>query len=147
MPQNDSSFQINKKSLLTAVIIIFLLIIISYCLTLFVPPGQYDEMVAPDGNTSVVPDSYVETGETGQYPVYNIILSIFKSFAPGGDINVTMIVIMLFILLIGGSFTLLDKSGILGCREDCLKNVSQKNTADRRHLVYVYVPRFILRHT
>ena len=41
------------------------------------------------------------------------MLSIFKSFAPGGDINLTMIVIMLFILLIGGSFTLLDKSGIL----------------------------------
>ncbi len=65
------------------------------------------------GTSTVVPGSYVQTGEAGQYPVYNIILSIFKSFAPGGSVNVTMIVIMLFILLIGGSFTLLDKSGIL----------------------------------
>lgn len=110
MSQNDSTFKINKRSLLTAALIIFVLIIASYCLTLFVPPGHYD--VTP-GTSTVVPGSYTQTGEAGQYPVYNIILSIFKSFAPGGSVNVTMIVIMLFILLIGGSFTLLDKSGIL----------------------------------
>ena len=113
MPQNDSSFQINKRSLLTAVIIIFALIILSYCLTLFLPPGQYDTVIDADGNETIAPGSYQVTGEAGQYPVYNIVLSLFKSFAPGGDVNVTMIVIMLFILLIGGSFTLLDKSGIL----------------------------------
>jgi uncharacterized ion transporter superfamily protein YfcC len=110
MSQNDSTFKINKRSLLTAALIIFILIIGSYCLTLFVPPGHYD--VAP-GTSTVVPGSYVRTGDAGQYPVYNIILAIFKSFAPGGSVNMTMIVIMLFILFIGGSFTLLDKSGIL----------------------------------
>lgn len=113
MTKNDSSFQINKKSLLTAALIIFVLIIASYCLTLLMPPGQYQRTVNDAGEEVIVPDSYAATGEAGQYPVYNIILSIFKSFAPGGDVNITMISIMLFILLIGGSFTLLDKSGIL----------------------------------
>ena len=113
MTQNDSSFQINKRSLLTAVIIIFALIVLSYCLTLFLPPGQYDTVTDAAGHETILPGSYQVTGEAGHYPVYNIVLSIFKAFAPGGDVNVTMIVIMLFILLIGGSFTLLDKSGIL----------------------------------
>ena len=110
---NDDGLKINKRSLLTAVIIIGVLIIASYCLTLFVPPGQYELSVSDDGSEAIIPGSYVQTGEAGNYPVYNIILSVFKSFAPGGEVNVTMIVIMLFILIIGGSFTLLDKSGIL----------------------------------
>jgi uncharacterized ion transporter superfamily protein YfcC len=105
MSQQDSSFQLNKRSLLTAALIIFVLIILTWCLTLFVPPGEYSIQNGVE--------TYAQTGEAGQYPVYNIILSILKSFAPGGDVNVTMIVIMLFILLIGGSFTVLDKSGIL----------------------------------
>lgn len=114
MSQNDSTFKINKRSLLTAALIIFILIIGSYCLTLFVPPGHYDVKAdAATGSTTVIPDSYTQTGSAGQYPVYNIILSIFKSFAPGGSVNIVMITIMLFILFIGGSFTLLDKSGIL----------------------------------
>ncbi len=110
---NDASLKINKRSLLSAVIIIGVLIIASYCLTLFVPPGQYDVAVVADGSETIVPGSYQQTGDAGHYPVYNIILSVFKSFAPGGEVNTVMIVIMLFILIIGGSFTLLDKAGIL----------------------------------
>ncbi len=113
MTKNDSSFQINKKSLLTAALIIFVLIVAAYCLTLFVPPGQYTYETNAEGESVIVPDTYKATGQAGQYPVYNIVLAVFKSFAPGGDVNLVMIVIMLFILLIGGSFTLLDKSGIL----------------------------------
>ncbi len=109
MSKNDASFQISKRSLLTAALIIFILIILTWTITLFLPPGLYEDH-APSSDE---PGSYVQTGEPGQYPVYNIVLSIFKSFAPGGELNVTMIVIMLFILLIGGSFTVLDKSGIL----------------------------------
>ncbi len=110
---SDSSFQINKRSLITAALIILALIVISWCLTLFLAPGQFERGVNAQGEEVIVPDTYAATGEAGQYPVYNIILVIFKSFAPGGEVNVTMISIMLFILLIGGSFTLLDKSGIL----------------------------------
>ncbi len=113
MSKSDSSFQINKRSLLTAAVIIFALIIGAYCLTLFVPPGAFDTTTDANGNTVNVPGSYAQDGAAGQYPAYNILLAIFKSFAPGGDVNVVMISIMLFILLIGGSFTLLDKSGIL----------------------------------
>ena len=109
MSKNEASFQINKKSLLTAALIIFILIVLTWSATLFVPPGSYDKT----GDTSVSSDSYIQTGEAGHYPVYNILLSVFKSFAPAGELNLTMIVIMLFILLIGGSFTVLDKSGIL----------------------------------
>jgi uncharacterized ion transporter superfamily protein YfcC len=113
MTKNDSSFQINKRSLITAALIIFALIIVSWCLTLFLPPGQFERTVSEQGEEVIVPGTYAPTGEAGQYGVYNIVLVIFKSFAPRGDVNVVMIVIMLFILLIGGSFTLLDKSGIL----------------------------------
>lgn len=132
MKRNDASFQISKRSLLTAIIIISLLIVFSYCLTLFVPPGEYDTTIAPDGSESIVPDSYKQTGEPGHYPVYNIVLSVFKSFAPGGNLNTTMIFIMLFILLIGGSFTLLDKSGIL-------RAVIAKIAAKMMHKKYLLV--------
>ena len=126
MSKNDSSFQINKRSLLTAALIIFILITLTWVLTLFVPPGEY----VADGTS----ESYAQTGEAGQYPVYNIILAIFKSFAPGGDVNVVMIVIMLFILLIGGSFTVLDKSGILRA---VIAKIAQKMYTRKRLLIAV----------
>ena len=126
MSKNDSSFQINKKSLLTASLIIFILIILTWVLTLIVPPGVY----TADGTV----ETYTQTGEAGQYPVYNILLSIFKSFAPGGDLNVVMIVIMLFILLIGGSFTVLDKSGILRA---VIAKIAQKMYTRKRLLIAV----------
>ncbi len=127
MSKNDSSFQINKRSLLTAALIIFILIILTWVLTLFVPPGEY---AIQDGST----ETYLQTGEAGQYPVYNIILSIFKSFAPGGDVNLVMIVIMLFILLIGGSFTVLDRSGILRA---VIAKIAQKMYSRKRLLIAV----------
>lgn len=86
---SDSSFQINKKSLITAIIIIFSLIVISFCLTLFVPPGQFETTTDEQGDVVYIPESYMQTGDAGEYPVYNILLSVFKSFAPGGDVNVT----------------------------------------------------------
>ena len=135
MSKNDSSFQINKRSLLTAAIIIFALIVISYCLTLFLPPGAYERVADADGEVSIVPGTYAQTGDAGQYPVYNILLVIFKSFAPGGNVNVIMISIMLFILLIGGAFTLLDKSGIL--RAVVAKIASKMYT--RRYLLIAVV--------
>lgn len=128
MSKNDASFQINKRSLLTAALIIFMLIVLTWCLTLLVPPGEYT--VSGDQT-----EAYTQTGEAGQYPVYNIILSIFKSFAPGGGVNVTMIVIMLFILLIGGSFTVLDKSGILRA---VIAKIAHKMYA-RKHLLIAVV--------
>ncbi len=127
MSKNDSSFQINKRSLLTAALIIFILIILTWVLTLFVPPGEY---AIQDGSA----ETYIQTGEAGQYPVYNIILSIFKSFAPGGDVNLVMIVIMLFILLIGGSFTVLDRSGILRA---VIAKIAQKMYSRKRLLIAV----------
>jgi len=113
MQSNASSFQINKKSLIKAAIIVFALIVFSYCLTLFVAPGSYERVEDGYGKSAVVPGSYTQTAQPGQYPVYNILFSIIKAFAPAGSPNITMISIMLFILLIGGAFTLLDKSGIL----------------------------------
>ena len=113
MKKHEASFQISKRALITAAVIIFVLIIAAYCLTLFVPPGEFARVDAADGNSEIIAGTYQQTGEAGGYPVYNILYSIVLSFAPGGEINLIMIVIMLFILLIGGSFTLLDKSGIL----------------------------------
>ncbi len=126
MSKNDSSFRINKRSLLTAALIIFILIILTWVLTLIVPPGVY----TADGTV----ETYTQTGEAGHYPVYNILLSIFKSFAPGGDLNFVMIVIMLFILLIGGSFTVLDKSGILRA---VIAKIAQKMYTRKRLLIAV----------
>ncbi len=102
-----------QKSLIKAAIIVFALIVFSYCLTLFVAPGSYERVEDGYGKSAVVPGSYTQTAQPGQYPVYNILFSIIKAFAPAGSPNITMISIMLFILLIGGAFTLLDKSGIL----------------------------------
>ncbi len=121
----DRSFAINKKSFIISVAIIFGLIIAAYLMTQFVPQGSfaYNEV---DGSKEIVPGTYSVLDQQQHYPVWKIITAPFEVFA--SEYAAMVIVIMVFILLIGGSFTVMDESGLLKAiiSKIALKSYSRK---------------------
>ncbi len=104
------SLKISKRSFFTSVGIIAALMLVAYLLTLFVPVGHYD-YANYDGKLEIVAGSYSSSSETGGYPIWKLLTAPFEVFASPDAL--TVIVIMIFILLIGGSFTVMETSGLI----------------------------------
>ncbi len=106
---NKSSLKISKKSFISSVLILLLLMICAGALTLVIPSGEF-QRVTVDGRESILPDTFSFT-ESGSYPVWRWFTAPFETLV--GDDAVTVISIILFICVVGGTFTVLDKSGML----------------------------------
>jgi len=109
MASENYSIKVGKKAFLLAFIIILLLMIVSGILTRSVPAGSYNR-VEEDGRNIVVPDSY-EQESRPEYPVWRWATApVEVLFAPG---NIAVITIVLFLIFVGGAFTILEQGGIL----------------------------------
>ena len=108
--KENKGLNISTKSFLTAIIVIFALMIAAYVLTLVIPGGEYARI--PDGNGNLIIDT--EAGFTnvqGGIPFWKWALSPFLCLgATGGG---TLIAVIAFLLIIGGVFTGLDKCGLM----------------------------------
>jgi uncharacterized ion transporter superfamily protein YfcC len=109
MPQTKSGAQISTKAFIQAVAIIFVLMIAAGVLTRLVPAGQY-ERVLIDGRETIAADTYHTTARP-DYPIWRWFTAPFEVL--GAEGNLTVIAIILFILLVGVAFAVMDKSGIL----------------------------------
>ncbi len=126
----QQGFAINKKSFLTSILIIFGLIVAAYVLTLFVPQGSfaYEDSASREG---IIPGTYQVLETQTPYPVWKIFTAPFEVF--GSSYSAMVIVIMLFILLIGGSFSVMEESGLL-------KAVISKIALRFYHNKYLLIP-------
>jgi uncharacterized ion transporter superfamily protein YfcC len=109
MAQPKSGAQISTKAFLQAVIIIFLLMMVAGILTRIVPTGHY-ALVEVDGRQVIDANSFTLT-ERPNYPIWRWFTAPFEVL--GAEGNITVIAIILFILLVGVAFAVMDKSGIL----------------------------------
>ena len=110
MEKESKGLSISVRSFITAIIVIFVLMIISYALTFIVPSGEYARLVNDAGQTVVDTEAgfkYVEGG----IPLWKWILSPILVLTGNG--NGTLIAVIIFLLVIGGAFNCLDKSGIM----------------------------------
>lgn len=101
---------INAKSFVTAMIIIFVLMCATYVLTFIVPSGEYARMVDAHGDTVIDTASgfhYVEGG----MPFWKWILSPFLVLVAEG--SGTILGVIAFLLVIGGVFNGLEKCGLM----------------------------------
>lgn len=99
---------ISIRSFLTALIMLFGLMVLTYILTFFIPGGEF-ERVLVDGKEQVAPDTFAFV--EGHIPFWKWLLSpVLVLAAEGGD---TMIAIIVFLLVIGGVFHCMDKSGLM----------------------------------
>jgi uncharacterized ion transporter superfamily protein YfcC len=109
METRKSGAQISKKAFLQSVLIIFLLMMVAGILTRVVPAGSYTRVLM-DGRETIDPNSF-QFLETPDFPIWRWFTAPLEVLAAEG--NITLIAIILFILLVGIAFAVMDKSGIL----------------------------------
>lgn len=108
--EEKKGINISVKSFITAIVIIFALMVMTYGLTFVIPGGEFARIT--DANGDIIIDTaagfqYVEGG----IPFWKWLLSPFMVL--GADGNVTLIAVIAFLLVIGGVFNSLDRSGLM----------------------------------
>jgi uncharacterized ion transporter superfamily protein YfcC len=101
--------QISRKAFIQSFIILLVLMILAGVMTLVIPGGSFTRMEQA-GRVTIVPGSYVP-GAKPIYPIWRWVLAPLEVL--GGSDSLTIITIIIFILLVGGAFAVLDKCGIL----------------------------------
>jgi len=104
-----SGAQISQKAFIQSAIILLALIITAGILTRVIPAGQFQRMDV-DGRETIVSDSFTLTARP-DYPVWRWFTAPLEVLA--GTDSLTIIVIIVFILMVGIAFAVMDKSGIL----------------------------------
>jgi uncharacterized ion transporter superfamily protein YfcC len=131
MDSQQYSIKVGKKAFFLAFFIILGLMTISGILTRVVPAGEYERVVS-EGREIVVPDSY-HSVESPDYPLWRWATApVEVLFAPG---NITVITIILFLVFVGGAFTILEQGKILERGLQLLVRA----LGDRRYLIMAIV--------
>ena len=101
--------QISRRAFVQSLVILFVLMMLAGVLTRVIPSGQYTR-VQVEGREVIDPASFRFTPRP-DYPIWRWFTAPFEApFAPGGS---TVLVIIVFLLFIGGAFAVLDKTGII----------------------------------
>lgn len=110
MVEQKSGAQISTKSFIQAVVIIFILMMVSGILTRVIPAGNYAR-VLEDGREVIDPSTF-QFADAPDFPIWRWFTApVEVLFTPDGLSKVLPII--LFILLVGAAFGILDRSGIL----------------------------------
>ncbi|HNX13767.1 MAG TPA: AbgT family transporter [Oscillospiraceae bacterium] len=110
MEQSEQSgIRIGKRTFISTVCILLAVMICAGVLTLALPQSSYERVIV-NGYEEIVPESYTVT-EGAKLPVWQWFMAPFEVLA-GSDGKIA-IMIILFLIFIGGTFLVLDKSGVM----------------------------------
>lgn len=107
---NKKELSIGIRSFISAILVILLLMVSAYVLTIVIPAGEYARTTDALGNTIVdtaAGFSYTEGG----IPFWKWLLSPVLVLGASG--SGTLIAVIVFLLVIGGIFTALDRCGLI----------------------------------
>lgn len=105
----DMGLQLNKKTMIALTVVLIAVLTFIGILTQTMPCGEY-QIATENGHEVIVDGTYTEL-EDYRMPIWKIILSPILCFASSQAF--TGITIILMIVLVGGSFLILDQCGIL----------------------------------
>ena len=106
----NKGLNISVRSFVTAIVIIFLLMILAYSLTFLIPGGTYTRVVDADGNL-VIDTCAAFTYTDGGISFWKWLLSPLLVLGAAG--SGTLIAVIVFLLVIGGVFNCLDRCGLM----------------------------------
>ncbi|MBQ3128148.1 MAG: YfcC family protein [Clostridia bacterium] len=108
--KKEKGLNVSVKSFITAIVVIFVLMVASYILTLVIPSGEYVRFQDASGNMLIdVNGGYYNV--EGGIPLWKWALSPILVLGASG--SGTLIAVIVFLLVIGGIFNALDKSGLM----------------------------------
>jgi len=134
---SDMTVRIGKKAFLSTFFILLALMIFSGILTHLVPTGEYQRLIE-DGRQVIVPGSFQFT-DASPLAVYRWFLAPVLVLA--GPDSMTIIVIIIFIMFIGGSFAILNKCGLM---HYVISLIVQKFRLNRFLLLRILILAFML---
>ncbi len=108
--EKQNGLNISVKSFITAIVVIFVLMAITYALTLFIPAGTYERVEDINGNL-IIDTNASFTDVQGGIPFWKWLLSPILVLGSSG--SGTLIAVIIFLLVIGGVFNSLDKFGLM----------------------------------
>ena len=117
MKQENKGLDISAKSFITAIVIIFALMLATYLLTVFIPGGEYARIVDESGNTVIDTAAGFRSVEGG-LPLWKWLLS--PILVLGAEGSGTLIAVIVFLLVIGGVFNALGVCGLMNYMLDKL---------------------------
>jgi len=132
----DSAIKIGGKAFLLSAMIILALMIVSGILTRILPAGLFERVVS-EGRTLVVNGSYREIARPA-YPVWRWFTAPIEILF--GPDNLTPIVLIIFISVIGGSITILEYAGVM----EALINFLVARFAKRKYLLITVIICFFM---
>lgn len=107
--EQKAGAQISRKSFIQSFIILFILMMAAGVLTRVVPSGAFTRSIV-GGRDVIDPNSFTYQARP-DYPIWRWFTAPAEVLA--GPDGLTVITIILFLLMVGASFAVLDKSGIL----------------------------------
>ena len=108
--KSEKGLNISTKSFVTAIAVLFLLMVLTYVLTMIVPGGAYARTLDEAGNTIIDTDRGFQSVEGG-IPFWQWILS--PVLVLGAEGSGSLLAVIIFLLVIGGVFNSLDKCGMM----------------------------------
>ena len=106
--KNTSGIQLNKKTMIAITALLLAIMIFAGIMTKIVPTGAYDV----DAEGGIIPGTYHEvTQEEVNYPFWRVFIAPLEVFTTSD--SVIGLGIILFIVLIGGTFLVMEESGVL----------------------------------
>lgn len=111
--EKKGELKINARSFISTLCILFVIMIFAGVLTRVLPQGSFERITDPSGNVEVVEGSYQLDEDAHRLPVWRWFTAPFEVIVRDEN-SLTAIVIIVFILLVGGTFCVLDKAGVFG---------------------------------
>ncbi|MBP0963504.1 MAG: YfcC family protein [Oscillospiraceae bacterium] len=108
--KQEKGLSISVKSFVTAIVVIFVLMVAAYLLTLAIPAGSFVRIMDANGNRIIEAGSSFAYTEGG-IPFWKWLLSPVLVLGASG--SGTLIAVIAFLLVIGGVFNSLDRCGLL----------------------------------
>lgn len=136
MPERSSGLRISTKAFFTSFFVLLALMIGAGILATLIPSGHY-ERVQGDFGQQVVPGTY-SVIEKPDYPAWRWITAPVEVLASSDGLQA--IIIIIFIMIVGGAFAILDKASVL------IEAVSliAKRFASRRYLLLALITLFFM---
>jgi uncharacterized ion transporter superfamily protein YfcC len=131
-----SGAQITKKAFLQSAIILLAFMLLAGILTRAVPAGSFDRYQEA-GRTLINPESYQSTTRP-DYPVWRWLTAPVEVL--WGEDSTLVIVISLFVLMVGGAFAVLERSGVL---RSALGGIVDR-FGDRKYLLLLLISLFFM---
>ena len=114
--KQKDGLQIDKKTIISITAILLAVWILAGVLTHVVPRGEYSTVTDPEtGKTSITTESVYAPLEDYKMPIWKIVAAPVMVFVESEtrDTGMTGVLIIAFIVLMGGTFLLLDRAGVL----------------------------------